>query len=313
MGADLYESYCGSILATAALGVAAFYGQPEMQLAALLLPMSIAGVGIFLSIAGMYMIRTDEDATQKNLLAALARGINISTVLVIVAAFGLTYMILGQDRIGVAGSVVVGLVAGWLIGKWTEYSTSDEYKPTKELAAQALTGPATVIIGGVAEGMISTWFPVVVDPPTSSHRGTHRTRATRAVRVTVAGQEYGLRSDADADYIRELAGRVDARIRDVQSGRRVVELGQAAVLVALQLADELEREKHRMAELRERLRDEALRLDRQLATIAQAVANDGSAEAVEPVEREPRTTASSALDLRTESPDPLDAHDLSGR
>jgi K(+)-stimulated pyrophosphate-energized sodium pump len=162
MGADLYESYCGSILATAALGVAAFYGRPDLQLAALLLPMSIAGVGIFLSIAGMYMIRTEEDATQKNLLAALARGINISTVLVIVAAFGLTYLILPREYLGVAGSVVVGLVAGWLIGKWTEYSTSDEYKPTKELAGQAVTGPATVIIGGVAEGMISTWFPVLV-------------------------------------------------------------------------------------------------------------------------------------------------------
>ncbi len=162
MGADLYESYCGSILATAALGVAAFYGKPDVQLAALLLPMSIAGVGIFLSIAGMYMIRTEEDATQKNLLAALARGINISTVLVIAAAFGLTYLMLPREHIGVAGSVVVGLVAGWLIGKWTEYSTSDEYKPTKELAGQAVTGPATVIIGGVAEGMISTWFPVVV-------------------------------------------------------------------------------------------------------------------------------------------------------
>jgi inorganic pyrophosphatase/K(+)-stimulated pyrophosphate-energized sodium pump len=162
MGADLYESYCGSILATAALGVAAFSGRPDLQLNAVLLPMAIAGVGIFLSIAGMYMIRTEEDATQKSLLAALARGINISTILVIVAAFGLTYLILGQERIGIAGSVGVGLIAGWLIGKWTEYSTSDEYTPTKELAAQALTGPATVIIGGIAEGMISVWFPVIV-------------------------------------------------------------------------------------------------------------------------------------------------------
>ena len=162
MGADLYESYCGSILATAALGVAAFQGNFDMQLNALLLPMTIAGVGIFLSIAGMYMIRTGEDATQKTLLAALARGINVSTALVIVASFGLTYLIMGQDYLGIAGSIVVGLVAGWLIGKWTEYSTSDEYKPTKDLASQALTGPATVIIGGIAEGMISTWFPVIV-------------------------------------------------------------------------------------------------------------------------------------------------------
>ncbi len=161
MGADLYESYCGSILATAALGVAAFVGDEEMQLRALMLPMTLAGVGIFLSIAGMYLIRTKEDATQKNLLAALGMGINASTVLVIAAAFGLAYLIL-PEHMGVAGSIVVGLVAGWLIGKWTEYSTSDEYKPTKDLASQALTGPATVIIGGIAEGMISTWFPVVV-------------------------------------------------------------------------------------------------------------------------------------------------------
>ncbi len=162
MGADLYESYCGSILATAALGVAAFSNNEAMQLNALLLPMSIAGVGIFLSIIGMFAIRTNEDATQKNLLAALAMGINLSTVLVIVASTGLTYFILGPSYWTVSGSVIVGLVAGWLIGKWTEYSTSDEYKPTKELAAQSLTGPATVIIGGVAEGMISTWFPVIV-------------------------------------------------------------------------------------------------------------------------------------------------------
>ncbi|MEX2176409.1 MAG: sodium-translocating pyrophosphatase [Pirellulaceae bacterium] len=162
MGADLYESFCGSILATAALGVAAFPGDFGKQQAALMLPLTLAGVGTLLSIAGMYLIRTEENATQRNLLAALARGINASTILVMVASFGLTYLILPQENFWIAGSVVVGLAAGWLIGKWTEYSTSDEYKPTKELAAQSLTGPATVIIGGVAEGMISTWFPVLV-------------------------------------------------------------------------------------------------------------------------------------------------------
>jgi K(+)-stimulated pyrophosphate-energized sodium pump len=186
MGADLYESYCGSILATAALGVAAYTSGSKLlpegmdsqtaQLQALFLPMVIAGVGIFLSILGIYLVRTKEDATQKNLLAALARGINLSTVLVIVAAIGLSIVLMPKSPgtllfgttddpwavPGVAMSIIVGLAAGWLIGKWTEYSTSDEFTPTKKLAEQALTGPATIIIGGVADGMMSVWVPVIV-------------------------------------------------------------------------------------------------------------------------------------------------------
>jgi inorganic pyrophosphatase/K(+)-stimulated pyrophosphate-energized sodium pump len=182
MGADLYESYCGSILATAALGVSAFssgaivkdlFARTEnttpvteaviaqYQLSALFLPMAIAAAGIFVSIAGIYLVRTEENASQKTLLKALARGINASSVLVIVASYLLTYWLM-PDFMGVASSIVVGLAAGWLIGKWTEYSTSDEYAPTRNLADQALTGPATVIIGGVAEGMLSTWVPVIV-------------------------------------------------------------------------------------------------------------------------------------------------------
>jgi len=169
MGADLYESYCGSILATAALGVAAFASGalvPEgkeildMQLRALLLPMVLAGVGIGLSILGIYLVRTEEQANQKTLLKALARGVNVSSLLIIVAAFLFTWILL-PDYWQIAMSVVVGLAAGWLIGKWTEYSTSDEYGPTKRLADQALTGPATVIIGGLADGMKSVWFPVI--------------------------------------------------------------------------------------------------------------------------------------------------------
>lgn len=160
MGADLYESYCGAILATAALGVAAFLGT-DLQLNAMFLPMAIAGVGIFLSILGIYMVRTEEDASQKTLLKALARGINASTFLVIIASIGLTWLLLPM-HLGISVSVIVGLLAGWLIGKWTEYSTSDEYAPTKGLADQAVTGPATIIIAGVAEGMISTWVPVIV-------------------------------------------------------------------------------------------------------------------------------------------------------
>ena len=164
MGADLYESYCGSILATAALGVAAYHGQPRMQLAALFLPITIAAVGTLLSIWGIYQVRTQEDSSQKSLLAALARGINWSTVAIVGATFLLAPMLLGwrSGSFGVAISVIVGLVAGWLIGKWTEYSTSNEYKPTQELADQALTGPATIIIGGVAEGMMSVWAPVLI-------------------------------------------------------------------------------------------------------------------------------------------------------
>jgi len=178
MGADLYESYCGSILATAALGVSAFAagGQlPEAltadqaQLRAMLLPLAIAGAGILISIIGIYLVRTEESATQKTLLRALAKGINFSTFLVAAVAILLSWYILPPIQgtmlfnavPGVAGSVIVGLLAGWLIGKWTEYSTSNEFKPTRFLADQAVTGPATVIIGGVAEGMISTWFPVI--------------------------------------------------------------------------------------------------------------------------------------------------------
>jgi K(+)-stimulated pyrophosphate-energized sodium pump len=137
---------------------------------ALLLPIAIAAVGIFLSIIGIYFVRTGEDATQKNLLAALARGINLSTVLVIVASFGLAYLLMprtpgtlvGGTIPGVAFSIFVGLAAGWLIGKWTEYSTSDEFAPTKRLAAQSETGAATLIIGGIADGMLSVWVPVIV-------------------------------------------------------------------------------------------------------------------------------------------------------
>ena len=163
MGADLYESYCGSILATAALGVAAFSGDGAMQLNAVFLPMAIAAVGTLLSVWGIYQVRTQEDSSQKALLAALAKGINFSTIAIVAATFVITFLLMrGLAHLGIAVSVIVGLVAGWLIGKWTEYATSNEYTPTKELADQALTGPATIIIGGVAEGMLSTWAPVLI-------------------------------------------------------------------------------------------------------------------------------------------------------
>ena len=174
MGADLYESYCGSILATAALGVAAFASGDliesqnlggsvlDWQLRALFLPMVIAGVGIGLSILGIKMVKTDEDASQKALLKALGKGINLSTGAVALAAIALTLWIWNGQFWGVAISVMIGLAAGWLIGWWTEYETSDEFKPTQDLAAQCVTGPATVIIGGVAAGMKSVWVPIIV-------------------------------------------------------------------------------------------------------------------------------------------------------
>lgn len=178
MGADLYESYCGSILATAALGVSAFSSQallPEgwtveqAQIYSIFLPIAISAVGILLSVMGIFWVKTDEDASQKALLKALARGINASTLGVVVAAVVLSAILMPRTPgtvffgiPGVAFSVIVGLLSGWAIGKWTEYSTSDEYKPTRDLAEQSLTGPATIIIGGIADGMMSVWMPVVI-------------------------------------------------------------------------------------------------------------------------------------------------------
>jgi H(+)-translocating pyrophosphatase len=164
MGADLYESYCGSILATAALGVAAATALNAGQDAAIRLlaaPMVLAGVGIILSIIGIYMVRTSDDATMKGLLRALLTGVMGSSVLIAIAAWVLC-RILFEDlpdvgHWGVWGSIITGLVAGLIIGQATEYYTSYEYKPTQDISEQAITGPATVIIAGVAEGMKSTW------------------------------------------------------------------------------------------------------------------------------------------------------------
>ena len=161
MGADLFESYAGSMLAAMTLGAAAYIGQPEIQLRAVFLPMIIAALGIFLSIAGIYLVRTEENATQKALLTALGRGIDTSTLLVAVLSIAACYLLLPEAPL-LGASVVVGLVSGWLIGKWTEYSTSDEFKPTKDLADQAETGPATIIIGGIADGMYSVWVPILI-------------------------------------------------------------------------------------------------------------------------------------------------------
>ncbi|HUU05478.1 MAG TPA: sodium-translocating pyrophosphatase [Patescibacteria group bacterium] len=160
MGADLYESYAGSILATAVLGVAAGYG-----LGGVLAPMVIAGIGVIFSILGVFMVRSGEKASQKVLLRALARGINASTFLTLIASFFI--LVLFKDsfhgrHLGIFFSVITGLIAGWVIGKITEYYTSQEYKPTKYVAEQSQTGPATVIIAGISTGMQSTGLPVLV-------------------------------------------------------------------------------------------------------------------------------------------------------
>ncbi len=163
MGADLYESYCGSILATAALGAALSvnvldkYGIDPTK--AVLAPMVVAGLGILLSIAGIFMVRCKEDATQKNLLRALLVGTLGSSVLILAAVALLA--VAGWITWGIFGSVVAGLLAGVVIGQLTEYYTSDEYKPTKGIAEQANMGPATTIIDGLATGMFSAGWPVV--------------------------------------------------------------------------------------------------------------------------------------------------------
>ncbi|HQH56033.1 MAG TPA: sodium-translocating pyrophosphatase [Candidatus Marinimicrobia bacterium] len=160
MGADLYESYCGSILATAALGVAAFQGQPHQKiLAALLAPMIIAGVGNIFSVIGAFAVRTEEKADQRTLLKALSRGVNLSVVLIAIFTAILMYFL--KLPMGIVASVITGLLVGWVIGKITEYYTSQSYKPTRWIAEQSKTGPATVIIAGLSTGMLSTGLPVL--------------------------------------------------------------------------------------------------------------------------------------------------------
>ena len=161
MGADLYESYCGSILATMALGAAAFVANPELQTKAILAPMIIAAVGVVLSIIGIYVVRTKEGAGMNDLLKSLGRGTNLSSILIAGATFGIMFLLEMDNWWGFSLSVVVGLAAGVIIGQATEYYTSHSYKPTQKLAESAETGPATVIISGVGLGMLSTAIPVI--------------------------------------------------------------------------------------------------------------------------------------------------------
>ena len=163
MGADLYESYCGSILSTAALGAVAFAssGIEGMQIKAVIAPMLIAAVGVFLSILGIYLVRTREGATMKDLLHSLSLGTNVSAALIALATFGILYMLQIDNWLGLSFSVITGLTAGVIIGQATEYYTSHSYKPTQKISEAGLTGSATVIIKGIGTGMMSTCIPVV--------------------------------------------------------------------------------------------------------------------------------------------------------
>ena len=158
MGADLYESYVGSVISASALGVAAFG-----TLNAIAVPMLLAAVGIICSIVGTFFVRTKESATQKNLLRSLSRGTNLSAVLIAVAAFPIVWFCLdGKASVGMYFAILAGLIAGVLIGQSTEYFTSDTYRPTRRLAAKSETGSATIIIGGLGLGMLSTALPIII-------------------------------------------------------------------------------------------------------------------------------------------------------
>ena len=162
MGADLYESYCGSVLSTAALGAAAFAAAGlDIQLKAVIAPMLIAAVGVFLSLFGIFLVRTKEGATMRDLLKSLSLGTNVSAVLIAVATFCILYLLGIENWLWLSCSVITGLVAGVIIGQATEYYTSHSYKPTQKISEAGLTGSATVIIKGIGTGMISTCIPVI--------------------------------------------------------------------------------------------------------------------------------------------------------
>ena len=163
MGADLYESYCGSILATASLGAAAYMlaGDADMPLRAVMAPMLVAAVGIVLSLVGIFAVRTDERADMRRLLRALSSGTMLSSLLIVAGAFGVLWL-LGLDKWWQMGlTVVVGLAVGTIIGQATEYYTSQSYAPTRRVSESGQTGAATVIISGLGLGMLSTAVPVV--------------------------------------------------------------------------------------------------------------------------------------------------------
>ena len=159
MGADLYESYVGSIISASALGVAAFSDQAFKAMA---IPMVMAAIGIICSIIGTFFVRTDEQADQRTLLKALSRGTNLSAILIAIIACPLVISLLGKEHLGLYFAILAGLIAGVLIGKATEYYTSDTFKPTQDLSSKSQTGAATIIIGGLGLGMLSTAVPIII-------------------------------------------------------------------------------------------------------------------------------------------------------
>ncbi len=159
MGADLYESYVGSIISASALGVAAFSDQAFKAMA---IPMVMAAIGIICSIIGTFFVRTDEQADQRTLLKALSRGTNLSAILIAIIACPLVICLLGKEHLGLYFAILAGLIAGVLIGKATEYYTSDTFKPTQDLSSKSQTGAATIIIGGLGLGMLSTAVPIII-------------------------------------------------------------------------------------------------------------------------------------------------------
>lgn len=158
MGADLYESYVGSVISASALGVSAFGG----DIKAMAVPMLLAAIGIIMSIIGTFFVRTGESIDQKALLKALRRGTNLSAIVIAIIALPVVWFVLGKESLGLYGAIIAGLLAGVLIGLSTEYFTSDTYKPTKKLAATSETGSATIIIGGIGLGMKSTVIPIII-------------------------------------------------------------------------------------------------------------------------------------------------------
>ena len=159
MGADLYESYVGSIISASALGVAAFSDQAFKAMA---IPMVMAAIGIICSIIGTFFVRTDEQADQRTLLKALSRGTTLSAILIAIIACPLVILLLGKEHLGLYFAILAGLIAGVLIGKATEYYTSDTFKPTQDLSSKSQTGAATIIIGGLGLGMLSTAVPIII-------------------------------------------------------------------------------------------------------------------------------------------------------
>lgn len=158
MGADLYESYVGSIISASALGIVAFGG----DIKAMALPMLIAAIGIICSVIGTFFVHTKEHASQKELLRSLSRGTNFAAICIAVISFPIVWFILGKDSISYWGAIIAGIISGVLIGQSTEFFTSDSYKPTRKLADKSETGSATIIIGGISVGMLSTIVPIVI-------------------------------------------------------------------------------------------------------------------------------------------------------